>query len=205
MKTSGIKKIANSIIPRLNNSYWDFYQDTLIIKPVNELLRGICFNKSGLSKSQFELRYFVQPLYVPLNFVNLSFGGFIRTPNNRQWWEYDNEILEQLSNTMSSLVNQVDSTFLSQVRNAEKFYEFYKDERKNSIRHFEAVAYSAAYSEQKTANEMLLDFLSFLGKKEEKNFDWVKEIYTNTEKLLEGNRKDILNKWEMQTRTALKL
>ncbi len=206
MKTTEITRISKEIIPQLNNSYWGIYNESMIIEPVNELLRGVYFNKSGVAKSQFELCYFIQPLYVPFNFINLSFGDNIKTPNNKQWWEFDNNILEQLSNTITPLINRVDSNFLSQIDDAENFYKFYKSDKKKTIRHFEAVAYSAAYSNLNIANDTLTDFLSFLRKREEMKLDWVKQIYFNTEKLLEGgNPKSILNDWEIETRVALKL
>ena len=34
---------------------------------------------------------------------------------------------------------------------------------------------------------------------------YVKQVYSNTEKLFAGNRKIILNEWETETRKALKL
>ena len=129
MKSSEIKKIIKEIIPQLNNSHWDIYKEALIIQPQNEILRGVYFSRSGLSKSQFELRYFAQPLYVPDDLIALSFGGNIKTPNNRQWWEYDSS--KEISTQIAELINKFDLDFFSRIRNAEDFYQYFKRSKKN--------------------------------------------------------------------------
>jgi|GEM_PF-2309620 len=205
MTTGDIKKITRKIIPRLTYSNWNIYREGVIINPENGLLRGVYLNRSGLNASQFELCYFVQPLYVPFNFINLSFGGIIRTSENNQWWGFDTDTLDQLVNKMTPLINQVDINFLSKIKNAEEFYSFYRDQKELTIRHFEAVAYSAAYADLTIANNLLIDFLSFLNNRGELKLDWVKQIYDNTKELLNGNKQEILFNWEIQTRMALKL
>jgi len=205
MKSTEVKKLIKSIVPYLVNPHWDIYKDALVIQPTNDLLRGVYFNRSGMNSSQFELCWFIQPLYVPSDFINLSFGEIITTPNNLQWWEYHDDRNADLSKSISHLINKIDANVLSKIDDAETFYEFYKNDKELTIRHFEAVAYSAACSELEISDDILEQFLSFLKGRQEMKLEWVQQIYFNTERLLKGDRKEILRDWEMQTRSALKI
>ena len=206
MKSNLIKTLFNKHIRELLINRDLEYKNHLLYHEIKSgLLRGFCFNSSAFSANQFEIVVFVMPLYVPLDFINLNFGYFLRNPIKRQWWEYDEDRLEQLGAELASVINQAEHDFLSKVNDAASFYRYYKKDRKNSFRFFEAVSYSAAYAELAGADDDLKDCLSFIKNKEDMGNIYVKQVYSNTEKLFAGNRKIILNEWETETRKALKL
>ncbi|MDN3583990.1 hypothetical protein [Mucilaginibacter flavus] len=206
MKSNLLKSLFNKHIKQ-HLSITDLScKNHLLYREVNTgLLKGFCFNSSGFAADQFEIVVFVMPLYVPKNFLALTFGYFLRSPNKRQWWQYEEGKLEQLGQDLAVVINQADKDLLSKINNAQDFYNYYKKDRKNTFRFFEAVSYSSAYAGLPDSTEILKDCLSFIKRKEDLNNSYVQEVYHNTEKLLDGNRKAILDEWEMETRKALKL
>ncbi len=206
MKSNLIKILFNKHIKELLVSRDLEDKNHLLYHEIQSgLLRGFCFNSSAFSANQFEIVVFVMPLYVPLDFISLNFGYFLRNPIKRQWWEYDENRLEQLGAELASVINKADQDFLAKINDAASFYRYYKKDRKNSFRFFEVVSYSAAYAELAGADDDLKDCLSFIRNKEDMSNNYVRQVYSNTEKLFAGNRKIILNEWETETRKALKL
>ena len=77
--------------------------------------------------------------------------------------------------------------------------------RKKEIPYFEAVAYSASHAGLESADVELYEFIAYLKKQPEFKFEWVQEVYRNTEKLLSEDKRPLLNDWEQDTKKALKL
>ncbi len=205
MKYNLIKSLFNKHIkPHLNKNELQ-YKSGLLFNIHNGLLKGYCFNGSSFSRTQFEIVVFVLPLYVPSDFVGLSFGYFLRSPQKRQWWEYDEMKLEELGKHLAIVINEADKKFLSKINTAADFYHFYKRNNTNSTRFYEAVAYSATYAKIDGYKKLLDNFISFLEKSEDFKFDWAKEIYKNTKLLLEDGGEEYLKKWEVVTRGNLGL
>jgi len=171
----------------------------------NGLLRGFYFNSSAFSANQFEVVVFVLPLYVPIDFIGLTFGYSLKTPSKLQWWNYDEKHLEQLGKELANAFIQAERDFLSRITDAKSFYEYYKKNKKSTPRFFEAVAYSAAYSELAIENDELKELLSYLKKDDKIKLDWMQELHNNTEKLITGDRKSIFNNWEEQNLNVLNL
>jgi len=206
MKSNLIKALFNKHIKQyLNSSGWQFKNHLLYTEIQSGLLKGFYFNSSAFSADQFEIVAFVLPLYVPIDFIGLTFGHFLSNPNKRQWWEYNDNSLERLGYDLAQAINQSQKEFLSKINDAASFYSYYKKDIKKTFRFFEAVSYSAAYAELTDATNLLKDCLSFIKKKEDMSYEYIQEVYNNTEKLLNGDRKAILNEWETETRKALKL
>ncbi|MDN3583992.1 hypothetical protein [Mucilaginibacter flavus] len=206
MKSNLLKSLFNKHIKKhLKSTDWKVKNHLLYAEITSGLLKGFYFNSSGFSADQFEIVTFVLPMYVPKDYVILSFGYFLPNPIGRQWWNYTEDKLEQLGEDIANVVNQAEKSFLNKINNAADFYNHYKSNKKKEIPFFEAVSYSAVYGELAISDEELNGFISYLKKQKEIKFDWVQEVYHNTEKLLAGNRKEILAGWEMETRKALKL
>lgn len=206
MKSSNVKTLFNKYIKQ-HLKLTDFRtKGHMIYSDIQQgLLKGFYFNTSAFSADQFEIVVFVLPLYVPIDFIGLSFGYYLKTPSKRQWWTFKEDSLEQLGQELSNVINQASESFLSKLNNAVGFYNYYKKEKKNTLPFFEAVAYSAAYAELKVADKELKDLISYIEKKENTKIDWVNEVYRNTEVLLMGDRSSILLEWEEHTRKALKI
>jgi len=207
MKNNLIKSLFNKNIKQHLSSTNDWQlKNNLIYSELKEgLLKGFSINSSGYSALSFQICSFVFPLYIPKDYLGLSFGNFLKSPKKTEWWEYDENQLDQIGIALANIINQSEKEFLAKINNASDFYHYYKKDKKNTIRFFEAVSYSAAYAKLEVGDEELKSFLSFLKKQEEMKLDWVKKIYINTEKLIQGNRKDIFDDWESETRKALKL
>jgi hypothetical protein len=206
MKKTEIRLLLKAILPKLENHKWVLHEEKIIIEPVGCILKGIHINKSGLDKSQFELKYFVQPLYVPDKYLNLSYGSTLRNIGGRQWWDYDFDKIEEISNQISILINKIDKAFLLKISDANDFYSYFKKDKKLSFRFFEAVAYSSCYSKNVRFKEDLSDLLAFLEKKENRMHPYAQFIYKNTQKLiLSETPESILEEWVLETKLALKL
>lgn len=206
MKAKLIKILfTNSTKPHLISQEWYLKNDILYTGIKDGLLKGICFNSSSFSANQFEPVAFIQPLYIPLDFIALAFSINLKTAAKKQWWEYDEMRIDHLGKELAGEINLVDKMFLSKINNAADFYQYYKRDKKITVRHFQAVAYSCAYSKLKNAREELEDLLTYIRKREDVKIEWVKQIYDNTEYLLKGDASVILKEWEQETRKTLKL
>jgi hypothetical protein len=206
MKASLVKTLFNkSIRANLISQDWNLKGHLLYQEIKGGLLKGVYFNSSAFSADQFEPVAFIQPLYVPCDYIYFTFGEGFRTPSNQQWWVYKEDRLEQIGKELADKVNQTENSFLSGINNAKEFYESHKKGKKITVRHFEAVAYSCAYAKLSNAKEELEDLLTYIKKNEDLNIEWVNEIYINTQNLLQSDHFNILNEWENATRLALKI
>ena len=161
MKNSLIKSLFNKNIKQhLLLANWQL-KNGLIYNDVKErgLLKSFCFNSSAFSATSFEIVVFVLPIYIPKEHLALTFGHFLRTPTKKQWWEYDENQLDQIGKALANVINQSEKEFLVKISNASDFYSYYKKDKKNTIRFFEAVSYSAAYAELGAGDEELKSFL----------------------------------------------
>jgi len=207
MKGTIIKSLFNNHLKQqLHADNWQ-HKDHLIYSEIaSGLLKGFCFNSSSFDKDKFELTAFVMPLYTPKNYLALSFGDMLPDPDKRQWWDYNENQVEPLSQQLATIMNQAEKKFLSRINNATDFYKYYRSDKKNTFRYFEAVAYSLAYSGSKKADEELKNLLAYIRKKEDLSIPLVSQTYNNTERLFwSDDRKAVLNEWELYTRTALKV
>ena len=137
MKSNLIKALFNKQIRELLISRDLECKNHLLYHEIKSgLLRGFCFNSSAFSANQFEIVVFVMPLYVPLDFISLNFGYFLRNPIKRQWWEYDENRLEQLGAELASVINQADQDFLSKIDDVAGFYRYYKKRPKEYFSFF---------------------------------------------------------------------
>ncbi len=212
MKDSVIKSLYNKQIkPNLATTDWTYKNQLILIKgdEKDSLLRGICFNSSAFSGDQFEIRVFVQPLYVPSDFIILTFGEVLKN-NNIQWWHFDENNKENIGKDIASKINLAYDQFLSNISDATSFYNWYKKDRTKSVNHFAAVAYSSCYANLPNCLEILLECLSFISKSEDFKKKWCIDLYRQSNELVQylqknGNAKEIMENWVSATRKALKV
>ncbi|MCP9768761.1 hypothetical protein EGI22_12615 [Lacihabitans sp. LS3-19] len=203
MNKSILNKLTNSINNFRINSKLSINKDFLFLEPTNELLRGYCINKSGLNKMQFELRYFVFPLYKPSETIKLTFGGTILN-NKRQWWELNEENGEVIAKEIASKMVDVENSFFAKIYDSLSFLNYYYKDRKINFRYYEAIALSACYSKQKNRIEILKDLKSFCSNRENVNNPFAKKIISNIELLLQSeNMQTFLNLWMDENRKRI--
>lgn len=170
------------------------------------LLKGFCFKSSAYEADQFELCVFVVPLYVPTDFLGLSYGHSIPSPLRRQWWGFDPDRLDQAASELAPAMSKAQKDFLSKINDAEDFYDYYRKDRKKEIHFYEAVSYSAAYAGLKEADKVLERCLAFMKKNSDIQFDWAQKTYANTERLFQTrgeDRKALLEEWAAHTQKAI--
>jgi hypothetical protein len=207
MKTANLKTFFNkSVKSQLISNDWEIKGHVIYLPIKSGLLKGVYINSSSFSKNQFEAVGFIQPLFVPSEEINFTFSEILRSRNKRQWWEYDETQLEQLGQEFANEINKMYSSLFSKVDNALTFYEYYKNDRKKTVRHFEGIAYACAYAQLPNAKLELEQLTSFTKKKEDMKLDWVKSIFENTEMLLAaGDPISVLKDWEIRTREDIKM
>lgn len=207
MKNTVVKSLFNQHLgQQLGGTGWRQKGHLIYEEIKTGLLKGFCFNSSAYKANQFELRVFIAPLYVPDDFLGLSYGHTILSPIRRQWWEFDPDSLGQTAAELAPVMNKAQKDFLSKINDAEDFHDYYRTDRKKEIHFYVAVSYSAAYAELKKADKELEKCLSFMKRHFDIQFDWAQKTYADTERLLQSTgekRKALLEEWAAQTEKAI--
>jgi hypothetical protein len=208
MKNTILKSFFNKEIkPNLESPNWVFKNQIIYKETTNSsLLIGFSFNSSTFSSTQFEVVAFIQPLYIPFPHIFLTFGIKIKTTKNLQWWNYEenNRVVQGME--LAKLMNQIEDSFFSKFIDAESFYQYYKNDKKISLAHFEAVAYSALFSNNRNATNELIDLINYIEKKEDIRKPYVNESLKRAIDLKNIQSPfELLNKWLIETKIALKL
>lgn len=210
MKNTKIVKLFKSrVLPQLGNT-WTLRKNTLLKEPTNEILRGIIIESSAFSANQFAMNVFVQPLFVPIPILILSYGYRQRTSSKREWWEFDENSEEILGNQLIEAIGVSEGSFLSKINDARSFYEYYKKDKKATVGNFQSVAYAACYAGLSESKSELSQLLQYIRKNEDLNQTGTKDLYARAEALLNiitdgGSPRELLDKWLLETKVALKL
>lgn len=80
--------------------------------PLKHVLRGFCFESSGLDRSAFYVNAFVMPLCVPTSHLDLSFGHRIPYLEGRTRW---NTEMPNLGDELGAALKNGVATFLSKM------------------------------------------------------------------------------------------
>ncbi len=78
------RALLQSVARTLN---WQFKSGVIFPAPVGFLLRGVCRESSGFSRTMFDLAAFVQPLWMRREYIVLSYGGRLRDAKGRWGFE----------------------------------------------------------------------------------------------------------------------
>lgn len=170
MTNTEIKKIVNNHLGEIVSKGFKLQKDILFKEPLDDMLIGFCFEKSGFDKDIFYVNAFVQPLYIENENIILTFGWRIR----KQWKLKNNDNLDKDLQELSTLMLEELNSFLNIVDTPSKFYEYYHDKCVN-IRMIEAVVYSAIYTKHPDAELILNNFIEIL-QNENLSIKWMKKI-----------------------------
>jgi hypothetical protein len=207
MKTTIVKSLFNSHMKQhLANPGWQQRGHLIYQEIKNGLLKGVQLNSSGFSAEAFEPIVFVLPVYVPEDFLVLSYGQTLRSPEKRDWWNYDAGAADRIGLELATAINKGEKDFLSKFNDAEDFYDRYKKDIKYTIPNYQAVVWSAVYAGRKDADKQLEKFYAYLAKQPEMQYDEMKKIYTDTAKLMQADpegRKALFAEWTEHTLKAV--
>lgn len=174
MKDSVIKKIVQQSFKPILNQNFRLYKNIIYQYPLNNILLGFCFDKSGFNKDCVYISVFAQPLYINADNIILSFGNRLKGKDGNLWQLENNPNLEEILSELLLLMKDVIDDFLNKVNTPSRFYNYYQDKLVN-IRMVEAVTYSAIYSKHKDSELILENYIKIL-QNENLEIDWVKNL-----------------------------
>ena len=155
MTNNEIKKIVKIYFESITSKDFILFKDILVKISNDNILYGFCFEKSS-NKNTLFVWSFCLPLYIPNNFLRLTFGKRLIKSD---WLVKENiNIIEDMRKLESLMIHEIDN-FFDQVDSASKFYSYY-EEKKDNIRVHEPLVYSAIYSKNPNSNLILNDIIS---------------------------------------------
>lgn len=118
--------------------------DLLYRLPLDHVLCGLCFEGSSFDKYSFYVNYFAMPLYVPVDYLTLNFGGRVRSERGDRWNINDASVQERLSDAVQAQC----LPFFSRIRSASQLADVIEEDLAGRDRYredpnaLEAIAYS---------------------------------------------------------------
>jgi hypothetical protein len=181
----------------------------LVFKPPAKwLLRGFAYETSGSTGRDFYVWVFVQPLYVPVDHLVLSFGK--RLGGTSRFWSLDEASEEDLMTDVAAAARREGLPFLEQVKEPAQLAELAMDRlHPADPNRDEVVAYSRILDGDAEKARPVVAGLVDRARPDEP--DWVGEVRARARKMQElldrgGNAPmEQLRAWRDQTATALGL
>lgn len=214
MKNIELKRFLNkNVLPDLELSQeLELKQNFLYKNDIEgKLLKGFCFEASQYNDNGFYLWAFVQPLYVPLDSIVLTFGHRIRLSQTKEWWGIDpkSKKMATVVKKLQAAIMQETKTFLDKVNSPDAFYHYYSNNKQTNVRTYEAVIYSSFYARNQEAFKEAESFLNILKETQDLTIPWIKQIEVNVDELIQlGSYDKImlkLNGWQSETVKCLNL
>jgi len=179
----------------------------LVMPPMTPLLRALHFDDSRYSRTDFYVRAFVMPMYVPTDFVHFLFSKQIGGPN--KIWN-----LGQEGSGLGALLTAIQNDalpFLEDVVTPTDLVRFARSSLPaNHVHVMEAVAYSLVKTGDSNAPAELARLCQRLGAIQDPP-EYIPKMMTRVQALseaLETSRdaaQALLSNWELQTLQCLKL
>jgi len=194
MKNIAVERVVKRYLQAfIINDDFIFSNNLLYKSPLEDILAGFCFEKSGLNKDGVYVWCFVQPLYLKSEHIILSYGKRLKGTRGELWLLKNNTNLEETIEELIPLMKDAIDVFLNNVDTPSKFYNYYQDKLVN-LRMAEAVTYSAIYSKNKDSKLILENYINIL-ENENIEVDWVKNLLDVAKglKLIIGNDEAIQN------------
>jgi hypothetical protein len=141
MTTKEFNKIGQALLPDFPELV--LHGKLLYMPPTESLLNGILFETSGFSKTPFYINVFVMPLFVPSQYLTLSYGNRLESPTKPFGWD------SQRTNLVPNLRDAIRSRampFLTAIRTLGGFISYLRSHRVEDIRSLEALGYALARS-----------------------------------------------------------
>lgn len=113
-------------------------EDLLFYDPIDELLRGFCYMRSGLDKVNFGLTVFVLPCYVPTDGLGFTFY------RDLGYWNYSAEREAEIGSEIMAKIETDGAPFLSAIETPLELAGFAQEQsdRDENPHLLEALAYS---------------------------------------------------------------
>jgi hypothetical protein len=194
----------------------------LFFDPVRYLLRGLSFGSSAYTKDLFYPSVFVQPLYLPVDYIFLTFGDRLRAGDHQEGWEFTPEIANEVREDVLNSIRQQALPFLDTIKEPIDLALACETYPQPSATRFSwptddiNVMESAAYSWLVAGNaRKCLEWLNRINRKSTTDPDdraWAQELYARAKKhsdMLEKGReievRDQLDVWTKNCAKALGL
>ncbi|RMG20440.1 MAG: hypothetical protein D6732_28670 [Methanobacteriota archaeon] len=210
------KLIKKHLLPHLPG--FKVKKNRLLLYPINYLLRAFLFESSQFDPNNFTIEVFVQPLYIPQDFISFNIGSRLGSmaDDGHDWWDYTpkNEVL--IMNEILSLIKKYGVPFLQRIQTPldlveEIKREFPENDYPDSY-YIEIIAFSLILSEKFEAALQELNRLIYILKEFPELEEWQFERMKRAERLrdmLKENKKDeviqLLKEWTVYTAKNLRL
>jgi hypothetical protein len=184
----------------------------LFVRPVVHLLRGFSFERSSFNANAFQIVVFVQPLYVPADYITFVFRKY---PHGR-WgarWTLDRQDEGATMTDVLASIKAEGLPFLSRVQTP-------RDQARNAplvagdangLPAVQTMAYSFVLAREYSEATVTIDRLQAMLRAADLTDPWVNEMLTRSEQVRERLERDpeeaiaLLEEWIEQTRSALRL
>jgi len=207
--------IFKELLPTLKQDGFKIYKNNLILSPINDLLRGFCFDKHD---TRLYVHLFVQPLYVPMAYQNLSYGWRLKDERSGlEQFLIDDEHLNDSVIEIKRLVDENKKTLLA-TSNALSFYDTFlisdaqilANRTDKDIRFQEAFALTKSYLYPETTCSNVETFLQKWEMDSNKGSTWMQELKTNMLQLKKSCNDTIkigeqFTQWVSYTKSRLRL
>ena len=214
------KKVITQAINKYLKPYLTNYKvhvDLMYKKESDFFLKGYCFDPLS-SGDAITVHYFIQPLFVKDESITLGFGsniayrkkiGFLKSQWVNRFVVLEDEIEESFKQILSAIILDGEK-YLNSINNVEGFYKKFNSEKKDSIRVFEAIAYSSIFfKDMSTQNDLLRRLIKLTSEEEDRHTEWIPQIAKDANLLLNipsiPQRVEILKSWANETIKNLKL
>jgi hypothetical protein len=183
-------------------------KDHLLVRiPIRSLLYGILFDSSAFSKEAFYINIFVQPLYIPKEYLVLTFG--IRVPGV---WEYEISHIDILSKRILAAIQDHALPFHQRFSTLELFYRNAESTFSPKNIHLQqALVLTAMYLDKDREAQEHFDILRHLVDQSDPKISWPRAVFDETQTFVNEaatDRKVVhahLREVEVATRKNLRL
>lgn len=184
------------------------------------ILRGFCFEDSAYRKDSINIYVFVQPLYIPAEYLWFNFGKRLNDISEKggdRWWNISLENEGDIMREVLDLILGPGLTFIENVKSLQDLVEVFQvqGDKNRDLNILEALAYTEIlvgnYQNANCSLEKLLLTLEM----DIKKYPQVRWLYTMKERVSRINKFILENEsnaayqqllsWEKYTEEALKL
>ena len=184
----------------------------LFAQPVVHLLRGFYFESSAFDADAFYLWVFVQPLYVPVDFIYFDFGTRLSGHRGQGWTMNRQDEGATMADVLAGMKDQ-GLPFLARVQTPRDLAHKAPlvGGRERSPNSVEAVAYSHLLAQECSEAREAIDRLQAMLRAGDAADPWGAQMLERSELVRDRLERDprhaveLLEEWNEQTRTNLRL
>jgi hypothetical protein len=206
MKAKETEKLLRKLLPHLPG--FAVKGRLLFLCPIHHLLRGLSLSPSGFDKSTFYVECFIQPLYVPKEYIVLSVGKRLGGGG----WDYRPDTESELINRLLVVIAQEGVPFLRSAESPLQYAELASQTSGPNNPHvLQAKAYALVLADRPAeALEVLARLRESINNSTDTR-DWLQDILRQANEFEElliqspEKAKEQLHKWEAYTLNNLRL